>query len=699
MSKSRTGAVFGGYSQQFTLDNGNRAGVVRANNTEVTRLLLISDEPQALNQFSTLSSAADFQVQHRTKTADARGALLAGAFDLCVFAPSRMSVELGNELLATRALVPRLQLVVILPVGENSEIQQKLLAAGANLVLFQPVEQSSLISVLERLTGTGPTPPGSSQSIPSSLPSRAAALSSALEVLRDFTQVLGYSLDYRQLTQHFILKLREVVGLSRIAIFLEPGKNSSLPAIPLPETHVMPCVAAVGLTADLTDCFALSRKSGLGRQLTLHPQILRAPVGTSSSFLDPKIIREFEVLGGLVAIPINDRERTLGVAVLGDRITGGEFSDQELLLVYHLLEELGLAVKNSWLHTQLVGNHRIFSNVLNSLTVGALVLDSNQQVIYTNSAITRFLRGPKALGIELGDVPDAIQAKLLDVVQRDATVEPFFHVVGDAEGTVFRATVIPLRSPGDRLPQTAMLLLEDFTQIRFAQRAEIESSNLKLISLIARRFAHEIRNSLVPLTTHAQLFDAEINNADFRDSLKSALSRETQRIQRFTDQMLLLARSDQPNTELAPLDDILQASFAKSRAFAGGTAKLEIKSDLPPVTLRCSRANLAHAFQEIFLNGLQSSGENRQVHVTLNAAPTTDGAAELIIQVRDNGSGFAPESVSRATEPFFTTRNTGVGLGLTIARRIIEAHQGRLELHTRVSPGDPDLTVHLPLPH
>jgi signal transduction histidine kinase/DNA-binding NarL/FixJ family response regulator len=669
------------------------------NNTEVTRLLLISDDPQALTQFSTLSSAADFQVQHRAKAADARGALLAGAFDLCVFAPLRMSADLFQELTTTRTLVADLQLVVVLPVGESSETQQKLLAAGASLVLFQPVEQGSLISVLERLTGTSPTPAGHAQSVASAMPSRAAALSSALEVLRDFTQVLGYSLDYRQLTQHFILKLREVVGLSRIAIFLEPGKTSSLPALTLPETHILPCAAAVGLTADLTDCFSLSRKSGLGRQLTQHPQILRAPVGSAPSFLDPKIIREFEVLGGLVAIPINDRERTLGVAVLGDRITGGEFTDEELLLVYHLLEELGLAVKNSWLHTQLVGNHRIFSNVLNSLTVGALVLDANQQIIYTNSAITRFLRGPKALGIELADLPAPVLTKLLEVVQHDAAVEPFFHVVGDAAGTIYRATVIPLRTAGDRLPQTAMLLIEDFTQIRSAQRAEIESSNLKLISLIARRFAHEIRNSLVPLTTHAQLFDAEIGNAEFRDSLKGALTRETRRIQRFTDQMLLLARSDQPNTELAPLDEILQTSFAKSRAFAGGTAQLEIKTDLPPVTLRCSRANLAHAFQEIFLNGLQSTGENRQVHVTLNAAPTAEGAAELIIQVRDNGSGFAPESVSRATEPFFTTRNTGVGLGLTIARRIIEAHQGRLELHTRVAPDDPDLTVHLPLPH
>jgi signal transduction histidine kinase len=202
----------------------------------------------------------------------------------------------------------------------------------------------------------------------------------------------------------------------------------------------------------------------------------------------------------------------------------------------------------------------------------------------------------------------------------------------------------------------------------------------------------------VPLTTHEQLFDAEIGDPEFRDSLKKALARETQRIQRFTDQMLLLDRSDQPAAELAPLDEILQGSFAKSRAYAGGSADLEIKSELPPVMLRCNRASLAHAFQEIFLNGLQSAGEHRLVTVALNAAPTADGRAELLIRVRDSGGGFAPESVRRATEPFFTTRNTGVGLGLTIARRVIEAHQGSLEVHARAKPSDSDLTIRLPLP-
>ena len=666
----------------------------------MTRLLLITDDSPAQPLVAALTSAADFQATVRPRFAEARAALIAGAFEVCLYFPANLSHDTLAEIVAARTLMADLPFVAILPVGSATDQQQRVLTAGADIALFHPLNLAELKGVLKRLAArAGSAPPFPFPHPPAASPTpKAAAMSTALEVLRDFSQVLGYSLDYRQLTQHFILRLREVIGLTRIVIFLEPGTIEALPAAQPAENTRLDCVAAIGVPAELVKCFALSRQSGLGRQLTQRPQILRAPTGANSgpAFLDPKILRELEVLGGQVAIPINDRERTLGVAVLGGRLMGGEFTDEELLLVHHLLEELGLAVKNSWLHHQLVGSHQLFASVLDGITIGALVAGPDLTVIYANRALVGFLQAETKGSVDFSDLPAALALKLHEVVEKGATVEPFFH---ETSGSVFRVSVIPLRqATTGPLPQTALLLLEDFTRITAIQRAEIESSNLKLIGVIARRFAHEIRNSLVPLTTHQQLFDAEINNADFRDSLKTALTRETQRIQRFTEQMLLLARSETPPSELAPLDDLLRQSFAKSREFAGGTGELDLRSDLPPIVLRCNRASLAHAFQEIFLNGLQSSQGDPRLAVTVNAAPTTDGRAELIIQVRDTGGGFAAESAGRATEPFFTTRNTGVGLGLTIARRVIEAHQGRLDVQPRLLPGDPDIIIHLPIP-
>ncbi|MBI3885965.1 MAG: PAS domain-containing protein [Opitutae bacterium] len=677
----------------------------------MTRLLLIADELFAQPLCAALSSAADFQIQQRARFAVAKKAVAAGAFDACVLVPAALS-GLPDDVAAARAIAPQMPVIAVVPEGASTAVQQNLLLAGADLVLAQPIDAAALASALQRLTARGafsPGPPPAEPAAPAAsgpplLGRKAAALSSALEVLRDFSQVLGFSLDHRQLTQHFVLKLREVVGLARIAIFLEPAPADGLPvtgALPA-DDHSMPCAAAVGLATELVECFALSRKSGLGRLLTRQPQILRAPSLAAPGTLDPKVLREFEVLGGSVAIPVNDRERTLGVAVLGGRITGGEFSDEELLLVYHLLEELGLAVKNGWLHTQLVGSHQLFSSVLDGITSGALVLGPGANVLYANRAIGGLLRHETgaergSARVEFADLPAPIAAKLRAAAEQGTTCEPFAHEMPETR-QLWRVSIMPLRQTPDAKPQAAMLLLEDFTQVRAAQRAEIESSNLKLIGVIARRFAHEIRNSLVPLTTHHQLFDAEIEHPEFRASLKEALARETQRIERFTEQMLLLARSDSPPSELAPLEDMLRQGFAKSRELTGGQGELEIHSDLPPVLLRCNRPGLTHAFQEIFLNGLQSATGTPHLVVTLTATPTEDGKAELVVSVRDSGRGFATEAAHRATEPFFTTRNTGVGLGLTIARRVIEAHRGRLEVHSRNLPTDADLTIYLPFP-
>ncbi|MFI5336205.1 MAG: ATP-binding protein [Opitutales bacterium] len=667
------------------------------------RLLLITDDTARVQTLTAaLSSGADLQVVTKSQLAEARGALAAGAFDACLLQPVLAGPDFCTDVAAARTAFPSLTFIVVLPPEAAPDTQARLLTAGVDQVLQGPVEPALLASHLGRLAARlgAPAHPAASLPGPGRTADHSNALASALGVLRDFSQVLGFSLDHRQLTQHFIVRLREVVGLTRIAIFLEPAAPGALPGAPAPDPSRLDCVASVGLPADLVECFSLSRKSGLGRQLTQHPQILRAPTSDAASPLDPRIAREFEVLGGQIAIPVNDRERTLGIAVLGGRITGAGFSDEELLLVYHLLEELGLAVKNSWLHSQLVGSHELLTRVLDGLTVGALVAGPHSQVLYANRAIAGFLRGPGAVTADIHDLPPAIARRLHDAIEKGAAIEPFFHEPPAAGGPVYRVTLIPLAAGAGRLPRSALLLLEDFTSVRTAQQAEIESSNLRLISLIARRFAHEIRNALVPLTTHAQLFDTSIGDAEFQASLKAALDRETQRIQRFTDQMLLLARSDQPAAELVPLDEMLRGSFEKSRLYAGGgDAELEISTDLPSVMLRCHQASLAHAFQEIFLNGLQSGGPGpRRLHVALHADPTPDGRAELCITVRDSGGGFAADSAPRATEPFFTTRNTGVGLGLTIARRVIEAHQGRLDVHTRGNPSDPDLTIRLPLP-
>jgi two-component system sensor histidine kinase HydH len=500
-------------------------------------------------------------------------------------------------------------------------------------------------------------------------------------------------LDALSLARHFVDKLREVIGASRIALFLEGSDyETSLPGGKHSSTR-FECVASAGMPADLADCFSLNRLSGIGQRLCTRPEILRDD--GESVAADPHILREFEVLNGRVAMPVGDRDRILGVAVLGGRLTGGAYSDQELLLVYHLLEELGLAVKNSRLHQQIVAGHKLVAQMLEGLTVGAAAIGPDQRVIYANRALRALLPGTPGTDFTIHDVPATLAARIHDVVEKGAESAPFFHETEGPRPVCLRVSVVPLEGVKSAA-RTVLLLLEDFTPVRAAQKAEIESAGLRLTSLIARRFAHEIRNSLVPLSTHAQLFDAEIGDTAFRASLKGALEKETGRILRFTEQMLLLARAEPGPTEALRLVEVLRDSFDKAIAGLGRAGDLEIAGSGQAARIIGSRPALTHAFQEIFFNGLQSSvDENRRIFVSLEETRDT-GTRSVLVRVRDSGSGFSSEVAPRATEAFFTTRNTGVGLGLTIAQRVLEAHSGAIDVRPRRDAADFDIVIRLP---
>jgi signal transduction histidine kinase/DNA-binding response OmpR family regulator len=668
----------------------------------VIHLLLIAEESQALAHAASLLSSSDHKVIRKDNFDSSRSLLDTGVFDLLVVLIAGTDESLGL-LRSIRAETGSLPLVA-LATTETVGVDQKAYNAGADLVLHAPISHDSFV----RATRHWLNQPANN---PASVAKPAFALAqtpsvsmttSALEVLRNFSKVLSYSLDHEQFTQHFVLKLREILSVNRVAIFLES---------PPPGTSVQPqdgrgrdrlsCVAAVGIPSDLLACIELSRQNGIGRNITRIGQILRADVDVdfSPASDDVKIRREFEILGCQVALPITDRERTLGVALIGGRVTGNPLNDAELQLVYHLLEELGLAVKNSWLHHQLTESHRLFSDVLGCISIGSLVIGSDLAVQHANRAFLRFIRGEAQSDgrLDFSELPPPLASALHDLAENGRLTEPFFLTPEKNPGRTYRVSLVPFPSPDRRLPQPVIALIEDFTQIQAVQRAEVEASNLKLIALIAKRFAHEIRNSLVPLSTHHQLIDTDYDSPEFRESLKTALGRETGRIQRFTEQMLFLSQPAHPADGWISIGALLHEAFNQATRALGADAHLAISGGQEDRAVRVHHASLVHALEEIFINSLQETTPGGVIRVELSNDSDAQGAASISLRFRDEGAGFTRETATRATEPFFTTRTTGVGLGLTVARRIIENHSGRLEVNEKHNLADADIAIHLPL--
>jgi signal transduction histidine kinase len=519
----------------------------------------------------------------------------------------------------------------------------------------------------------------------------------ALEALRNFSSILTHSLDCEALLQRFLLLLREILGVNRAVIFLRKPHLVQSPTAPAPEDRWLRSACALGLEQMFLDHFALSLTGGIGGHLRRAGRILCA--NSPEAQADREIQKEFSLLGAEIAIPILDRRSLVGVAVFDQRLTGTPYATEELSLIFHMLEEVGLAVRNSWLFEQLRSNHSMVADIMTHLASGCVVVSGDLDILHANPAARQIFLSekPGKTQLEFADLPQNLGSKVFSVTKHGTAVPPFKHRFAGLDGS-YQITITPFQPTDRDSSGAALLLIENITQTERAQLLEIEASNLRLIKSMAEHLAHEIGNSVVPLSTHQQLLAGKWDDPDFRKSLSLSLAEGVKRITRLANQMVFLARDRTDFGDKIKVSDLIAEAFRDAYSYHKGAppSAHEIGKPGEPWTISGDHKALRHAFSEIILNALQSNPNDPNVAVSLDN-PGAGEPAVLNVEVRDAGTGFSPEVANRAVEPFFSTRSVGLGLGLTVTRRIIENHHGSLEIKPSNQNGHGVVKISLPV--
>jgi len=175
-------------------------------------------------------------------------------------------------------------------------------------------------------------------------------------------------------------------------------------------------------------------------------------------------------------------------------------------------------------------------------------------------------------------------------------------------------------------------------------------------------------------------------------SLVDVVQGEVRRLNAIVEDFLSLARPlslrPEPIGVPALIDEVLRIADGEARA-AGITTVREIAGDLPPVA--ADRDRITQVLLNLVLNAIQAMPGGGTLTL---GADVSRGA--LTLDVSDTGGGIAPEILPRLFEPYVTTKVKGLGLGLAIARRIVEAHGGTIEAGNRPERGS-RFRVTLPL--
>jgi signal transduction histidine kinase len=653
-------------------------------------VLVVAEHPELAQALPQALHADAYRVLHRSTVEEAEPLLGGGVIDVCIvdIAPGNIQGMWTIEKLRRR--MPSVPVIIYVG-GKPWEFEEEAYVQGVSYVITKPVRPRMLNVLLERLwrpapsmavaVAPRPAPPTVIRA-PVMEPVRMPAGPSptqTLSALRDFSAILTHSLSAEGLLKQFLLLLREIIGVNRAAIFLR-SPVAGLGDAPRAESRRLSCACAIGLSSNLLEHFQLSFETGIASRVLQSGRILRRYFDESAT--DPEVEKEFELLGAQVAVPILDRETLIGVAAFDGRVTGEPLGNNELELIFHLLEELGLAVKNIWQHDQLAENHGMLTNILRELSSACVLVSRDLTILHANkTARSYFGRAGRSGDLAFSDLPMVLGSKIFQVLKTGTAIATFRHQPPDQPNVVYQVTIMPFQVQTTGLPNSVLLVVEDQTQSEHLKHLEIEAANLRLVRTMADRLAHEVGNALVPLSTHQQLLGDKFRDPEFRASLDHALADGVKRIARLINQMRFLAREGTASRETLPLSDLIVEAFQDAQKHQPARAsKLKQEAAEQPIILAGDHAALRHAFSEVFLNALQANPSDPRIAVKSLMDTDVAGSRWVHIDVEDNGAGFTPEALKKVPEPFFTTRNVGLGLGLTVSRKIIETHQGKLAI-------------------
>ena len=607
------------------------------------------------------------------------------SIDACLFDVDLTTVEPIRNIARLRRLLPRCP-VILFASDSHWTWEEEAYLLGVSHILTKPVRGRLLNSLLDSLFAAAPAeqrPPTPRQPRledrrPPETPPIAGRM---LELLRNCSCILCHGLCADSLLMEFLLLLREILGVNRAAIFLRPSPRGTAATESAGVSPRLTSACALGLAPGVLEDFELSLDGGIGGYLFRTGRVLRREGAEVER--DPRMEREFDRLGVRVAIPVLDRQSLVGVALFDERLTGEPMTNDEIGLIFLLLEQLGLAIKNIWWHEQVSARQEMMFDILCNIKAGCVVVGHELNILHANGVARSFFprpnRPPEAF--DFNDLPQVIGGKVFEVLKSGRPLADFRYQPAEAPERHYQLSITPFRKDNSPTPTAALLVVEDCTAADRLHQLEMETANLRLVRQMAERLAHEIGNAVVPISTHQQLLRERGADPDFQASLAAAMEESVKRVSRLVDQMRFLARDHVNKMESVPVKQLIEEAFREARAYhPSATVLLQYESAGEPLTITCDRQGLQHAFAEIILNALQANTASCQVQVRTRTDTDSTGSRWARIEVQDSGAGFSAEAAGKASEPFFTTRKVGLGLGLAVTSKIIQTHSGKLEI-------------------
>lgn len=344
----------------------------------------------------------------------------------------------------------------------------------------------------------------------------------------------------------------------------------------------------------------------------------------------------------------------------------------------------------------------LMRNILQSIPTGVLTLDSRGAVTSLNSAAERLLglRASMVVGRPVDEVlqiaPD-LGAWIRSALSGERLLQETdlsFSEEGDRR-VMLRASASELRDESGK-SDGLVILLRDITEMNRLELQLRRADRLASLGTLAAGVAHEVKNPLHSLSLNLHLLEQEVvapqpSVGEIKNYL-GILYSEVRRIHRIVENFLRFSKPSIP--EVKPLDvNVLVERVLSLVAFEAADHGVTIETQFDPAlaSVPGDEGQLAQVFLNLVINALQAMPSGGAL-----AVMTQHQSGRAEVTVKDTGEGIAREILPHVFDPYFTTRSSGVGLGLAIAHRIVEGHRGTIDVESELGKGSV-MIVRLPL--
>lgn len=315
--------------------------------------------------------------------------------------------------------------------------------------------------------------------------------------------------------------------------------------------------------------------------------------------------------------------------------------------------------------------------ILDVLPGAVVIVDGHGLIKEANPAATRLLGVP-----------------LVGVLWREVIVQCFVHRADDGHEVSLqngRRVSIALQALPDEPGQ--LILLTDMTDTRRLQAELAQHERLSALGKMTAALAHQIRTPLSAAMLYASHLTEKTLNPELQQRFAGRLQERLHELERQVRDMLLFARGPLPREQRSSVAQLWQALQEAAEPHLEGH-RLRWQCDVVDsgqVGLLCNKDVLLGALLNLLHNSAQAAAQPVAIKVHVYQRQNT-----LRLVITDNGAGMDKQLLEHVQEAFFSRKSNGTGLGLMVVRAVVQAHQGRFVLRSKVGRGTSAL-VELPL--